>query len=609
MIPVLFEKGTENFNTNGIGCLSDAVSCIVEEERNGIYELEMKYPIYGMHYDELVMSAIIWATPSEGKNEQGFRIYKITKPINGIVTVYAEHISYQLASIPVSRFTASSAAAALSGMKENAGVRCPFSFWTDITRSGEFSVEVPAGIRTKLGGSRGSVLDVYGGEYEWDNFDVRLKTNRGKNEGVSLRYGKNITDLNQEENITNTITGIYPYWKKEDEYVELTQKTVLAENSGNFPYPRIAVIDCSGEFEEKPSQEALLSWARNYIKKTGTGVPSVSISVSFVALWQTEEYKDIAPLERVKLCDTVTIEYPELGVSAEGKVIKTRYNVLLERYENIEIGDARPSLSGKIISQQKIIEEQQREIDEKPSRGFMEAAVENATNWITGTNGGYVLFHKNGNDQPYEIVIMDTDNINTARKVWRWNQGGLGYSKSGYNGPYETAITQDGRIVADFITTGTMLANIIKGGTLTLGGAGNGNGICNVYDAGGKLVVNINNTGIDVNAGKINVNGKSKEEAIIQINHVETNQDGTKTRRKTVITPMGIDTYMQDEYGNKNVMKLTPESVRGGSFSGTIDNPGQITLETQLYGGASGTFLDASGKSIRVSYGLIKKIG
>ena len=496
MIPVLYETNTMEFVTNGIGKLASAISCTITEERNGSYELEMTYPITGVLYAELQLSRIIWAVPADGKSGQGFRIYKITRPIGGVVTVYAEHVSYQLASIPVSKFSAASAAAAMVGLKDHAAANCPFTFWTDVTTAGTFEVEEPTGIRAKLGGSEGSVLDVFGGEYEWDNYTVKLRARRGRESGVVLKYGKNITDLTQEENITNTVTGIYPYWKSTDKYVELAQKVVLSDKAGNYPYPRIVTVDCSSEFEEEPSQNDLLEWTQKYVKKTGIGIPSVSIDVSFVTLWQTDEYKDIAPLERVNMCDTVLVEYEKLGVYADAKVIKTVYNVLLERYDSIRIGDAKSSLSGTIVAQQQTLES-------KPSVSFLQKAVNNATRWITGTNGGYVVLHKNGNDQPYEMLIMNTDDINTATEVWRWNKGGLGYSSNGYNGPYATAITQDGHIVADFITTGTMLANIIRGGILTLGGPQNGNGACKVVDASGNVIAEINLDGIRATKGKI----------------------------------------------------------------------------------------------------------
>lgn len=613
MIPILYESNTTNFNTNGIGRLSDAITCIVTEERNGQYELQMAYPLDGSLYNDLQVSRIIWAVPSDGEEEQAFRIYKVSRPISGIVTVYAEHISYQLSCVPVSRYSATSAAAAMSGMASHAAVNCPFTFWTDLTTPGSFSVDVPAGIRSILGGTKGSILDVFGGEYKWDNYVVRLYAHRGADNGVTLRYGKNITDLKQEENITNTVTGVYPYWQDSDgNYVELTQKVVLSANAGNFPYPRVAVVDCSQEFETKPTQQQLLDWANDYIGKAGIGIPSVSIDVSFVALWQTEQYKDIAPLERVKLCDTVTVEYEKLGVSAKAKVISTEYDVLAERYNSIGIGDAKSTLTEQFLSQQQQLNNQQSQINEKPSKSFMEEAIENATNWINGVNGGYVVLHKNANDQPYEILIMDTPNIETAQKVWRWNQGGLGYSASGYQGPYTTAITQDGAIVADFITAGTMLANIIKGGTLTLGGNGNGNGVCQVLNASGTVIVKIDNTGIDVNAGSIDVNSSNEENVVVQCTSTKTNPDGAVTRRKTIVTPMGIRILMQDDYGNKNVTDIEAGSIMTGTFSGTIDDPGIITqgsfMGTSMItagNGEYGSFMDGSGNDIRVQGGII----
>lgn len=614
MIPILYESNTTNFNTNGIGRLSDAITCIVTEERNGQYELRMTYPLDGALYNDLQVSRIIWAVPSDGEEEQAFRIYKVSRPISGIVTVYAEHISYQLSCVPVSRYSATSAAAAMSGLASHAAVDCPFTFWTDLTTSGDFSVDAPAGIRSMLGGTEGSILDVFGGEYKWDNYVVRLYAHRGADNGVTLRYGKNITDLQQEENITNTVTGVYPYWQDSDgNYVELTQKVVLSANAGNFPYPRVTVVDCSQEFETQPTQQQLLDWANDYIGKAGIGIPSVSIDVSFVALWQTEQYKDIAPLERVKLCDTVTVEYEKLGVSAKAKVISTEYDVLAERYKSIGIGDAKSTLTEQFLSQQQQLNNQQAQINEKPSKSFMEEAIENATNWINGVNGGYVVLHKNANDQPYEILIMDTPNIETAQKVWRWNQGGLGYSANGYQGPYTTAITQDGAIVADFITAGTMIANIIKGGTLTLGGNGNGNGVCQVLNASGTVIVKIDNTGIDVNAGSIDVNSSNEENVVVNCTSTKTNPNGTVSRRKTVITPMGIRSYLQDDAaGIKNVMILEAGSIRAGTFSGTIDNPGTITQGSYMSAsrlmagnGESGNFMDGSGNDIRVQSGII----
>lgn len=458
MNPVLYESTESTFETNGLGVLSDTISCQVVEERNGIFEITLEYPLTGIHYQEIKQRRIIFIKPNPYEDPQPFRIYRITKPLSGKITVYAQHISYDLSGVPVSPFSSGSVTGALSGLKTNAAVTNPFSFWTDKTSTGDFAVTAPTSTRTLLGGSDGSILDVFGGEYKFDRWTVRLYNNRGKNSGVSIRYGKNLMDLQQDENISNVVTGIYPYWlSSEGELTELPEKIVNAP--GTYDFTRISAIDFSGDFEEAPTEEQLRDRANDYISSNNVGVPTVSITVEFQPLEQTEEYKDIALLERVNLCDTVNVEYSELGVSATAKCVKTTYDALKDKYISIELGDAKTNIADTII-------QQQQEINEKPSVSFLEQAVINATNWITGNKGGCVIFQRNADGQPYEILIMDTPDINTATKVWRWNNGGLGYSSNGYEGPFATAITQDGAIVANFITTGTLQANLIKSGII-----------------------------------------------------------------------------------------------------------------------------------------------
>lgn len=463
--PILFESTENNFDTNGIGILADAIFCEVTYERNGILELEMQYPITGIHYKEIKTRNIILASPNPVENTQPFRIYRITKPINGIITIYGEHISYDLSGIPVSPFTAGSAAEAMSKLQSNAAIESPFTFWTDKETVATMSVVAPASTRSLLGGQQGSVLDVYGGEYQFDRYTVRLYNQRGMNRGVSIRYGKNLTSLEQDENISSVYTGVYPYWMDADNnLVTLPEKILNAPGTYNFT--RIMALDLSQEFESAPTEEQLRNRANTYMTANNIGVPKVSLDVSFIQLEQTEEYKNIALMERVELCDTVNVEFPELGVSATAKCVKTVYDVLQERYTSVELGEARTNIADTIA-------DQQQKIEKAPTTSAMQKAINNATNQITGNKGGYVILHSStGSKEPDEILIMDTPEISTATKVWRWNKSGLGYSSSGYNGPYGLAMTQDGAIVADFITTGVLTANLIKAGVLqSLNGA------------------------------------------------------------------------------------------------------------------------------------------
>lgn len=457
---LLYPSTETEFQNNGLGALSDAISCTVTEERNGMYELEMQYPVSGSHYGEIANLAILFCKPDPYRDPQPFRIYRILKPISGRVTVYAQHISYDLSGVTVSPFSAGSCAGALDGLKANAvPADMPFSFWTDKSTSGDFSVEAPSSLRSLLGGTEGSILDVYGGEYEFDRWTVKLWNRRGKDSGVTIRYGKNLTDLQQDENISNVATGIYPYWKGSDgTLVEVPGKVVNAP--GTYDFTRIIPVDFTTDFQEQPTSEQLQEKAETYVESNNIGVPTVSLSVSFQPLEQTEEYKDIALLERVNLCDTVTVEYPALGVSATAKCVKTVYDVLKGRYTSVELGEARTNIADTVAGQQ-------QQIEKLPESSAFQEAISNATGWITGNRGGYVVIRdSNGDRQPDEILIMDTPDIRTAQKVWRWNNGGLGYSSTGYNGSYTTAITQDGAIVASFMTAGILNGNIIKTGRI-----------------------------------------------------------------------------------------------------------------------------------------------
>lgn len=479
MTPKLFAPSATSFTTNGIGSLPELISCEVTEERNGIYELEAQISIEARHYSDITHSAIIGAVPCDGGTVQGFRIYKITRPINGIVTIKARHISGQLSNIPVRPFSAANVGAALAGLKNNSMQTNPFTFWTDKSTVAAYNQTKPESVRARLGGQEGSVLDAFGGEYEWDNWTVRLWNNRGQDRAVTLMYGKNITDIRQEENIENTITGIVPFWAGGEDEVVYYNGIVEADTAQNFPYGRTVVHDFSSDFTEKPTAQQLKARAERYVIRNQIGIPHVSIKVSFVALWQTEEYKDVAPLQEVKLCDYVTIIFEKLGITAKAKVVKTAYDVLNERYSSIELGDARQDFASYVVGLATQTEETAAAVASNKNQvsaqisdalitfqGVMNEAIESATDQIVGAKGGNIVTRMNDQGLPVELLITDNLDLQMAKNIWRWNIGGLGYSSKGYNGPYGLAMTQDGAIVADFITVGTLTANLIRAGIL-----------------------------------------------------------------------------------------------------------------------------------------------
>lgn len=460
MIPKLFAATATTFTTQGIGALTDSILCYVDEERNGEYEGYLKYPITGVHYADIALRSIIVAKPNFTDDPQPFRVYEITKPLNGVVTVRFRHISYDLSGYPVEPFTASTLSGALSGLISNCPVDCPFTLTSSRSVSATFKANVPASIRSWMGGKAGSLLDVYGGEWKYDGFTASLPSSRGQNRGVTIRYGKNLTALEQEENNAAVYTGVYPYWTDAygENLVQITGRIVHNTDTptysgATYDYERILPVDFSNKWEEAPSEGELRSAAIAYIEDNEIGTPKVNLRVEFAQVSKLVR-------DQVDLCDTVTVQFEKLGVTATAKCIKTRWNVLLDRYEAITLGDAKTNLAETIVNTKKTAET-------AVSPSALETAVDQATAQITGANGGNIVWHDSNDDgEPDEMLVMNTPSISTATKVWRFNQNGLGHSNNGYSGTYGLALTADGAIVADRITTGTLNANIIKAGIL-----------------------------------------------------------------------------------------------------------------------------------------------
>lgn len=458
MIPILYESTETAFTSNGLGGLPDTLSCLVTEERNGIFELEMQYPVSGLHYDLIQVGRILYVPHDDTKIRQAFDIYRVSRVMNGTVTINARHISYRLAKIPVEPFSAGSCSAAFLGLEEHAVVSCPFTFWTDKSVAASFTVSMPATIRSLLGGTNGSILDTFGtGEYEWDMWNVKFYLHRGSDNGVTIRYGKNMTDLTDDTDNGSTYTGIYPYWySDQDGLVTLPEKVVYADDHDD----RVVVVDATQSITAMPTEAQLRAWAETYITSHAWKV-SNSIKISFVQLWQTEEYKNVASLQRVKLCDTVTVIHPVLGVETKTNVVKVVYDAIRERYSSMTLSEPKTSLTDIIQDQINI------ETESFAQKSFVSSAIAAATLLIQGGYGGHVVIGSNSDGWPEEILIMDTEDRNTAVNVIRMNMGGIGFSSNGYNGPFQTAWTVDGHFYANWIDAGTLTANIIKLGTLT----------------------------------------------------------------------------------------------------------------------------------------------
>lgn len=471
MIPILYPPTPSNYRADGIGALSSAIRCEVTEERNGAYTLLMEYPVSGIHYGQLDTDYIIKAQPNEISDPQLFRIYKITCPMDGNVEIQAEHISYKLSDIPVQSFKASGNAQTVLNALLNAAVTpSGFTAQSDIMTSSSTDIEAPAFVRGLLGGQEGSVLDNWGGEYEFDNDNIFLHTHRGQETDVVIEYGKNLTDLKQEKNIDETYTAIMPFAHRladeKEQYAFIPEKYIVAESASAFSYLRILPVDFSSKFEQSAalSEQRLRELAQQYIKSNNVGVPKVNLTIKFVPLWQTKEYQSVAPLERVNLCDTLTIRFLKLGVEATAKVIKTVYDVLKGRYVSLTLGDAKSTFGKTISSIQHDIVDNGNKVNSIPS--LIDQAVNHATDLITGAKGGHALTIRDADGKPQAFAVMDTENVSTAKRMWQWNLNGFGYSRNGINGPYDVAITMDGYIIGKYIIGLTIVGSQIIAGII-----------------------------------------------------------------------------------------------------------------------------------------------
>lgn len=347
MIPILFDATATNFNTNGIGAITDCLSCEVTEERNGVYELEMVVPVTTPHFSNIVEGNIVVCKPFLNGSRQAFEIDRITKPIDQKVSVRATHISYRASYVPIKPFIATGITATLAGFTTNASVANPFTIVSDFTNeTSTYNQLLPKSLRACFGGTEGSLLDTFGGggagEYEWDNFTIHFWQHRGSDKGVSLRYRKNITAFDQVTTNDDLITGVVPFWTNEDDSIVFFEDPVYAANHTDYPNERVVPLDLSDQFDSAPSSAELIIAAQQYLANTSNTLPETNISLTYVDLGE----------EDINLCDTVHVLYDPLGITFTAKVIKTVWDVLLERYESIEIGTPKSNIAQTIATAQ-----------------------------------------------------------------------------------------------------------------------------------------------------------------------------------------------------------------------------------------------------------------
>lgn len=478
----LYDKNETDFTHNGI-CILKPLEATVTEELNGDYSLKVTMP---RGKKEIEIEQIIKApTP---KSEQLFRVYNSDIDMLGNQFFYARHIFYDLLDYFIEDTRPSgSGALAISKILENT----PFTGTSDITEQGTAYYQMMNPVKAILGADN-AFIEVWGGELERDNFNIRMRNHLGTDRGASIRYRKNLTGLRLQTDLSGVYTKIMPTGLQENGHhlaveqaptasqqlaesnlehsvatksrlVCLPEKYVSSPLIDNYVNIKTTIIHYSEiKIDEETTQEQALEMLRNAAAQefeNGLDKPQITATVEFIPLQDTEEYKDFAVLESVYLGDTVKIFHEDLNIELEAQVIEYEFDALSKRYNKVILGNANPKYGD---TQKKYVEKQKEE-----TTTALEQAIINATQLITGNQGGYIVMSPS--EKPQEIFIMDTPDMTTARKVWRWNLSGLGYSSTGINGPFALAMTMDGAIVADFITTGVLNGALIKAGSVQAG--------------------------------------------------------------------------------------------------------------------------------------------
>ena len=344
MIPIIYDKDETAFASNGLGRLRDCISCIVTEERNGIYECDFEYPVDGANYDLIQVGRIVGVTHDDTGDVQPFDIVSFTKPIDGVVSFHCTHISYRQSYLTVTGSSINSLSAAFT-LFVNASPSNPFTYSTDKTSTGYLACAdgIPRTVRQMLGGIEGSVLDAYGGEYEWDKWNVILHSERGQMRDFTIRYGVNMLDYNEEYDSTGCYSSVIPYWTDGTTIIVGDKQT----NTGITPSGReqCVPLDVSDKFDEQPSKAQVNSMGLSVMNSQNPTIPKQSIEVSFLRLQDMGEYAMYQTLLQCRLCDTINVIFPDFNSGGQFKIVKTEWNVLESKYESMGIGALSVSLS------------------------------------------------------------------------------------------------------------------------------------------------------------------------------------------------------------------------------------------------------------------------
>ena len=450
MRPILYNANETAFETYGLGEI-DATKAQVTRERNGNYTLYIEYPASGPLAGTFKNDMRIKSDAGLRTKNQTFFISRISKDSTGILKIYAKHISHLTEKMAIRNNTnatgTAQAALAIWALNALGGIR--FDTWSDIDLTSKTSWNIAdfKTARDALGGVKGSILDVWGGEYEFDNTVIRLHKQLGRKSPTVLEYGRNILRAEDDQDIEGAYTSVYPYATYTPENqgtgeggatsqqitVELPEKYVDGPYIGLYNERRVLIVDFSSNFKDKevPTIDKLRRLAKEYAINNRLGLPKINTKIEYVDLSKTLDYKLTQILEEAELCDIVPVYYPQIGLTSEdAKLTTIVYDVLLEQNDSVEVGvigdgfksSMTSNLSGKIDD---LANNQQRLVNTLPD--YLLNAQGNKVWYNRPDNNehkiGDIWFEKNGlydrmyvwNGSQWEKRI-DTEDIDKVKK-------------------------------------------------------------------------------------------------------------------------------------------------------------------------------------------------
>lgn len=454
MYPILYPANEKKFENNGLGIITDVEEISVVEELNGQFELEMTVPIQTCNRLNIEKRMFIFVDANETDQGQPFRIYEYDKADDYTMFIRAKHITFDTEKQFIESYKNDrvKTVEALNEILTRSEPKKPWIAWSDIDTETKVNLERQQ-TSDCIQGVRGSMLDSFGGEIKRDMYRFEFHKQRGRDNGVLIAFQKNMTGIDVKVDIDPVATRIFPYAQGENEgdIIKLPERFIDSPYINNYEDILIRVV----EIQDVKTVEQLRNKAKSFFANNKIDIPKMSAKISFVPLQKVAGYEKYAVLERVALGDTVHCSHPDFPEVTAAKVIRTDYDPISEMYHSIEIGDAKFSLTGS----QKGLEDKIKD-DIENNKSEWRKIIDQVTDKITGNSGGHVVLHPKNN--PSEIFVMDKDDINLAKQVLRINKEGIGFSKNGVNGPFETAWTVDGTFVADFIKSGRLNADLIN---------------------------------------------------------------------------------------------------------------------------------------------------